>query len=82
MNSCGVQIRMNPIAEDADRLSGLLGAHDDENGRSKRLASISDLTGPAFRDYAIIQASGEKPVKLRKSSFSSGDASPLAGKVV
>lgn len=67
LNACAVQIWMNPIAEDAARLSDLLGFVDDDAATPvKRLATARALSGPEFRDVAIIKAIGEKPALVRK----------------
>jgi Type IV secretory system Conjugative DNA transfer len=69
MNSCGVQIWMNPIADDAQHVSHLLGFTDDDGATpNRRLVSASTLTGPEYRDRAIIKALGEKPARVTKAS--------------
>jgi Type IV secretory system Conjugative DNA transfer len=68
INACGVQIWMNPIAEDAHRLSDLLGFIDEDTRiPTRRLATVRSLTGPDYRDQAIVKAVGEKPARVKKS---------------
>jgi type IV secretory pathway TraG/TraD family ATPase VirD4 len=67
MNACGVQIWMNPIAADAQLLSSMLGIsehHGPDSG--KLLATARSLSGPAYRDRAVVIATGEKPARVWK----------------
>jgi type IV secretion system protein VirD4 len=67
MNACAVQIWMNPIAEDAQLLSTMLGISDHDSPNSgKPLATARALSGPAYRDKAVLIATGEKPARVGK----------------
>ena len=68
INACAVQVWMNPIAEDAQRLSDLLGFATSAADKDKRIATARHLAGPEFRDVAVVQAIGEKPAKVLKSA--------------
>jgi Type IV secretory system Conjugative DNA transfer len=69
INACGVQIWMNPLAEDAQRLSDMLGFASGAAVIEKRLASARQLAGPEYRDVAVVQAIGEKPAKVLKAAL-------------
>jgi type IV secretory pathway TraG/TraD family ATPase VirD4 len=70
MNACGVQIWMNPVAEDAHRLSEILGFVDEDAPvPTLRLATVRALTGPDYRDQAIVKAVGEEPARVKKGCW-------------
>lgn len=67
INSCGVQMYMNPSSDDAEMLSKRLGEDDIIlTGEKHVVATPQELEGPKYRDAILAFAPGENPLKLAK----------------
>ncbi|WP_162791995.1 type IV secretory system conjugative DNA transfer family protein, partial [Pseudosulfitobacter sp. DSM 107133] len=70
VESCGVEMYMNPRQETADRLSKALGTREDVlSGKTVPVVTPQALTGPEWKDDILVFATGEKPLRLKKAFF-------------
>lgn len=70
VESCGVEMYMNPRQETAERLSKALGVRENVlSGKTEPVVTAQTLTGPEWKDDILVFATGEKPLRLKKAFF-------------
>ena len=70
IESCGIRMYMNPGAETAEKLSKILGTRENMlTGKTEPVVTPQALTGPEWKDDILVFATGEKPLRLKKSFF-------------
>ena len=70
IESCGVRMYMNAGQDTADKLSKALGTRENMlTGKTEPVVTPQALTGPEWKDDILVFATGEKPLRLKKSFF-------------
>lgn len=70
IESCGVRMYMNAGQETAEKLSKALGTKENMlTGKTEPVVTPQALTGPEWKDDILVFATGEKPLRLKKSFF-------------